>query len=67
MDINASVVKNMKRLIEKQKIIRNDWGIINDLYKTASGQQGGGKSKIRFEAYVRDIISGRLYHAPTKD
>ena len=62
LDINASVVKNMKRLIEKQKIIRNDWGIINDLYKTASGQQGGGKSKIRFEAYVqryyfRQIIS----------
>lgn len=53
LDINESVIKNLKRLIDKQKSIRIEWGIIDDLYKTVSGQQGGGKSKIRFEAYVQ--------------
>lgn len=59
-EINVNVVKSLKKLIEKQKKVREEWGIISDIYKTVSGQKGGKTAKLRFETYVQQHYFRRV-------
>lgn len=52
-EVDAEVCASLKKSLKEQDKIRDNWGMISELYKTVSGQQGGGKAKLRFEAYVQ--------------
>ncbi|MBR2912840.1 MAG: SMC family ATPase [Oscillospiraceae bacterium] len=59
-EINSEVCESLQKLLASQKKLRSEWGVISDLYKTVSGQQGGGKAKLRFEAYVQQYYFRRV-------
>ncbi len=59
-EINKDVCASLKQLLSEQEKLRGDWALISELYKTVSGQQGGGKAKLRFEAYVQQYYFRRV-------
>ncbi len=52
-EVDAEVCASLKKSLKEQEKIRDSWGMVAELYKTVSGTQGGGKAKLRFEAYVQ--------------
>ncbi len=59
-EINKDVCASLKRALSEQEKLRGDWALISELYRTVSGQQGGGKAKLRFEAYVQQYYFRRV-------
>lgn len=59
-EINKEVCASLQKSLSELENLRSDWGMISDLYKTVSGQQGGGKAKLRFEAYVQQYYFRRV-------
>lgn len=59
-DIDKEVTASLKNALAQQEKLRSEWGIISELYRTVSGQQGGGKAKLRFEAYVQQYYFRRV-------
>ncbi len=59
-EINRDVCASLKKTLAEQEKLRAEWGAISELYKTVSGQQGGGKAKLRFEAYVQQYYFRRV-------
>lgn len=59
-EINKEVCASLQKSLSEQENLRSDWSVISDLYKTVSGQQGGGKAKLRFEAYVQQYYFRRV-------
>lgn len=59
-EINRDVAASLQKALTEQEKLRGDWGILSELYRTVSGQQGGGKAKLRFEAYVQQYYFRRV-------
>lgn len=59
-EIDKDVTVSLQKALAEQKKLRGDWGILSELYRTVSGQQGGGKAKLRFEAYVQQYYFRRV-------
>ncbi len=59
-EINCDVMASLQKALTEQEKLRGEWSVISELYKTVSGQQGGGKAKLRFEAYVQQYYFRRV-------
>lgn len=59
-EINSGVVESLEKLNKKVGKAREEWAMIADIYKTVSGQKGGGTAKIKFEAYVQQYYFKRV-------
>lgn len=59
-EINTSAADALRKALAEQEKLRGEWGLLAELYKTVSGQQGGGKAKLRFEAYVQQYYFRRV-------
>ncbi len=52
--------KALQSALREQEAMRGEWGMLSELYKTVSGQQGGGRAKLRLEAYVQQYYFRRV-------
>ncbi len=52
--------QQLSAALREQEAMREEWGMISELYKTVSGQQGGGRAKLRLEAYVQQYYFRRV-------
>ncbi len=59
-EIDRDVTASLQKALKEREKLRGDWGILSELYRTVSGQQGGGKAKLRFEAYVQQYYFRRV-------
>lgn len=50
--IDAEVCNSLAKALREQDKERDSWGMVAELFRTVSGQQGG-RAKLRFEAYVQ--------------
>ncbi len=57
---SSEVIRNLRQALEQQERMRGEWGMISELYKTVSGQQGGGRAKLRLETYVQQYYFRRV-------
>lgn len=58
--INRETAAQTAKCLQAQEKLREEWGLVSELYKTVSGQQGGGKAKLRLEAYVQQYYFRRI-------
>ncbi len=57
---NREAELRIRHCLEEMAKLRDAWGTVAELYKTVSGQQGGGKAKLRLEAYVQQYYFRRI-------
>lgn len=50
---NAAVLQKLSQYVKQLETLRAEGAVLADLYKTVSGQQGGGQAKISLETYVQ--------------
>ncbi|MCM1226563.1 MAG: SMC family ATPase [Clostridium sp.] len=65
-EINSEVIGSLEKLNKKVGNAREEWGMIADIYKTVSGQKGGGTAKLKFEAYVQQYYFKRVVACANK-
>ncbi len=65
-EIDREVCASLKRALNDQKKARSEWGLVSELYKTVSGQQGGGKAKLRFESYVQQYYFEKVVESANR-
>ncbi len=60
LERGTEAAKHLQNALREQDAMRGEWGMISELYKTVSGQQGGGRAKLRLEAYVQQYYFRRV-------
>lgn len=58
--IDTEVCSSLRKSLKALEKERGEWGMVDELYKTVSGQAGNGKAKLRFEAYVQQYYFRRV-------
>jgi hypothetical protein len=53
LQTNVHILDNLKKLSSTLEKRRAEYSMINDLYRTVSGQKAGEKGKLNFETYVQ--------------
>ena len=57
---NREAERSIAECLADMEKLRSAWSTVAELYKTVSGQQGGGKAKLRLEAYVQQYYFRRI-------
>ncbi len=63
---NLEVLGNLKKLSGTLEKRRAEYAMINDLYRTVSGQKAGEKGKLNFETYVQQYYFKEVVAAANK-
>ena len=63
---NLEILNKLKKLRETLEKRRAEYGMINDLYRTVSGQKAGEKGKLNFETYVQQYYFKEVVAAANK-
>ncbi len=63
---NIEVLGNLKKLGGNLEKRRAEYAMINDLYRTVSGQKAGEKGKLNFETYVQQYYFKEVVAAANK-
>ena len=60
------VLENLKKLSGTLEKTRDEYAMVNDLYRTVSGQKAGEKGKLNFETYVQQYYFKEVVAAANK-
>lgn len=59
-DANIVSADKIAAKLEEKAETAKEYAVINELYKTVSGSLGGGKAKLKFEAYVQQFYFNQV-------
>lgn len=59
-DANVACGETIREKLKEKNATAREYAIINELYKTVSGNLGGGKAKLKFEAYVQQFYFNQV-------
>ena len=60
------MLENLKKLSGTLEKVRDEYAMVNDLYRTVSGQKAGEKGKLNFETYVQQYYFKEVVAAANK-
>lgn len=63
---NIEVLENLEKLSGTLEKARDEYAMVNDLYRTVSGQKAGEKGKLNFETYVQQYYFKEVVAAANK-
>ena len=66
LQTNVHILDNLKKLSSTLEKRRAEYSMINDLYRTVSGQKAGEKGKLNFETYVQQYYFKEVVAAANK-